>query len=216
VVQVRATASDEEFTGARQSDLIALITTLSLATDRASADLSDLQKTRDSLRNESAATKTAIGLERERVDALSVLAGTVPAVGPGVRLTVSGAGRAGVGTDQVLEGIQELRDAGAEAIQIDERVRVVAQTGIEDAPDGLVVDGVTVRPPYVIDAIGDRDTLATAVQFDGGFADAVAQVGGKLTVDPRDKIEIDAVRNPPDLRYAQPVPEPGQSGAQGQ
>ena len=34
-VQVRATVNDDEFTGARQGDLISLITTLTLATERA-------------------------------------------------------------------------------------------------------------------------------------------------------------------------------------
>ena len=218
VVQVHATSNDDEFAGARQADLIGLITTLTLATDRASADITELQQTRDSLRDESAATRTALRLARERVDNLSLLAGTVPAVGPGVRLTVAAgsAGAAGIGTDQLLEGIQELRDAGAEAIEFDQGVRVVAQTGIEDSPDGLLVDGVQLRPPYVLDVIGDRDTLATAVQFQGGFADAVEQVGGKLTVTPRDKVSVESVRQPPDLQYAEPVTPPNQPGDQPQ
>ena len=217
VVQVRATAQDDEFTGARQADLIALITTLTLATDRAAADITELQQTRDSLRDESAATRTALDLARERVETLSVLAGTVPAVGPGVRLTVADAdGGASIGTDQLLEGIQELRDAGAEAIEVDRRVRVVAQTGIEDASGGLVVDGVRLRPPYVLDVIGDRDTLATAVQFQGGFADAVEAVGGELTIEPRDEVAVEAVREPPDLQYAEPVAPAERPGDQAQ
>ena len=217
VVQVRATAQDDEFTGARQADLIALITTLTLATDRAAADIAELEETRDSLRDESEATSTAVEVARERIETLSVLAGTVPATGPGVRLTVAGSdGSAGIGTDQLLEGIQELRDAGAEAIEIDQRVRVVAQTGIEDSPQGLVVDGVRLRPPYVLDAIGDRDTLATAVQFQGGFADAVQAVGGTLTVDPLDEVAVESVREPPELRFAEPVPAPAQPGDQPQ
>ncbi len=214
VVQVRATATDDEFTGARQADLIALINTLTLATDRAKADIAELERTRDSLRDESEATRTAVELARERVETLSVLAGTVPAVGPGVRMTVTGGDTAVIGTDQLLEGVQELRDAGAEAIEVNQQARVVAQTGIEDSPGGLVVDGVPLRPPYVIDVIGDRDTLATAVQFQGGFADAVEEVGGTLIVEPRDEISVGSVREPPDLQYAEPVTPPEQSGGQ--
>jgi uncharacterized protein YlxW (UPF0749 family) len=215
-VQVRATASDDEFTGARQADLIDLINTLTLATDRANADIAELERTRDSLRDESAATRTALDLARDRVANLSVLAGTVPAVGPGVQLTVTVGTGAGIGTDQLLEGIQELRDAGAEAIEVNQRVRVVAQTGIEDSPDGLVVDGVQLRPPYVLDVIGDRDTLTTAVQFQGGFGDAVEDVGGTLTVTPRDRVSVESVREPPDLQYAEPVAPPDQPGDQPQ
>jgi uncharacterized protein YlxW (UPF0749 family) len=93
-------------------------------------------------------------------------------------------------------------------------VRVVAQSGIEDSPQGLVVDGVDLSPPYVLDVIGDRDTLATAVQFQGGFADAVEQVGGELEVTPRDEVTVETVREPPDLQYAEPVPEPEPPGDQ--
>ena len=215
VVQVRATAADDEFTGARQADLIALITTLTLATERASADLAELEETREALRDDSEATRTAVELARQRIETLEVLAGTVSVEGPGIRLTVSGgAGGAGIGTDQLLEGIQELRDAGAEAIEVDQRVRVVAQTGIEDSTEGLVVDGVPLRPPYVLDVVGAPETLATAVQFQGGFADAVEDVGGELTVTTPDVVVVEAVRRPPAPVYAEPVPEPDQSGAQ--
>lgn len=220
VVQVRAIASDDEFAGARQADLIDLITTLTLATDRATADIAELQRTRTALRDQSAATRTALELARQQIETASLLAGTVAATGPGVRLTVSAAPGGGIGTDQLLEGIQELRDAGAEAIEVNQQVRVVAQTGIKDGPRGLVIDGVAVRPPYVLDVIGDKDTLATAVQFQGGFADAVQQVGGRLTVTPLDEVAVESVRQPPELRYAQPVPEPapepGQQGDQTQ
>jgi uncharacterized protein YlxW (UPF0749 family) len=216
VVQVRATASDDEFTGARQADLIALITTLTLATDRATADIAELQRTRTSLRDESAATRTALELARRQIETASLLAGTVPATGPGVRLTVRAPAGGGIGTDQLLEGVQELRDAGAEAIEVNQQVRVVAQTGIEDGPRGLVVDGVALRPPYVLEVIGDKDTLSTAVQFQGGFADAVKDVGGRLTITPLDEVAVESVRQPPELQYAQPVPEPGQSGDQTQ
>ena len=213
VVQVRATAADDEFTGARQADLIALITTLTLATERASADLAELEETREALSDDSEATQTAVELVRQRIETLGVLAGTVPVEGPGVRLTVSrGAGGAGIGTDQLLEGIQELRDAGAEAIEVDQRVRVVAQTGIEDSTEGLVVDGVLLRPPYVLDVVGAPETLATAVQFQGGFADAVEDVGGRLDVATPDEVVVESVRRPPDPQYAEPVPESARSG----
>ena len=215
VVQVRATAADDEFTGARQADLIALITTLTLATERASTDLAELEATREALRDDSEATRTAVELARERIETLGVLAGTLPVEGPGIRLTVSGGGGgAGIGTDQLLEGIQELRDAGAEAIEVDQRVRVVAQTGIADSAEGLVVDGVRLSPPYVLDVVGAPETLATAVQFQGGFADAVEEVGAELSVTTPGEVAVETVRQPLDPQYAEPVPEPDQPGTQ--
>ena len=52
-------------------------------------------------------------------------------------------------------------------------MRVIAQTSFEDDPDGVRVDGVLLKPPYVIDAIGNPDTLAGALDFQGGFIDDV-------------------------------------------
>jgi uncharacterized protein YlxW (UPF0749 family) len=206
-VQVRSNGQDDNFVGARQSDLIALINTLSLATDRAESDISELRETRDALRDDAEATRTALAVARRQTETLGILAGTVPAVGPGIRVVVES--RSGeVGTDQLLNGLQELRNAGAEAIEINDEVRVVAQTGLTTTADaGLTVDGVQVQAPYVIEAIGDAQTLATALDFDGGFIVEVERLGGTVEVDRLDTVEITSVHAPVDMRFAEPVGE---------
>jgi uncharacterized protein YlxW (UPF0749 family) len=205
VAQVNATDQDDVFEGARQSDLIALINTLSLATDRAEAEIAELRSTRDSLRTDAEATRTALAVARRQAEQLGILSGTLPAVGPGLRITVDA--RPGtVGTDQLLNGLQELRNAGAEAIEINDDVRVVAQTGITDDPEGgLVVDGVPLSTPYVLDVIGDPSTLATALEFDSGFTDEVEQVGGRVEVDELDQVEVGTTRDPAPTQFASPV-----------
>jgi uncharacterized protein YlxW (UPF0749 family) len=205
VVQVRANDQDDNFVGARQSDLIALINTLSLATDRAESEIRDLEDTRNSLRDDAESSQTALTLARERAETLGILAGTIPAVGSGVRITVD-AREGTVGTDQLLNGIEELRNAGAEAIEINDSVRVVAQTGLVDSPsEGLVVDGTPVEVPYVIEAIGDPSTLETAMNFDGGFSDEVEDVGGSVRVEQLDDVEIATVAQPLEPTFAKPV-----------
>lgn len=206
VVQVRANDQDENFTGARQGDLIGLINTLSLATDRAENEIADLRRTRDSLRDDTEATRTAVNLARQRAQVLGILAGTEPAIGPGVRITVE-ARPGDIGTDQILNGLQELRDSGAEAIEVNDTVRVVAETAITDSPSGLSVGGVVLEPPYVIDAIGAPTTLADALTFPGGFIVEVQQVGGRVTVEESENIEIASTREVPEARYAEPVTE---------
>ena len=205
VVQVRAIDSDQEFVGARQGDLIALINTLSLATDRAEAEIAELERTREALQSDAEATRTALDVAQKRVTTLGILAGTVPAVGPGVRVTVES--RTGsLGVDQLLNGLQELRNAGAEAIELNDTVRVVAQTGLVDSPsEGLLVDGTPVQPPYVIEAIGDPYTLATALDFDGGFIEEVENVGGEVTVEELDAVEIATTSKLREPTFADPA-----------
>jgi uncharacterized protein YlxW (UPF0749 family) len=205
VTQVKANGKDDLYVGARQGDLIQYINNLSLSSQRAETEIARLQQTRDSLRDDTRSRRTALDRAQQQADTLGILAGTVPAVGPGVRVTVTDA-KGGVGSNQLLEGLEELRDAGAEAIELNDRVRVVAQTSLKDTDGGVIVDGQLLESPYVIEAIGNPHTLATALDFKGGFIYEVERerVDGKVDVKESDKVEISTVTDPATPEYAQP------------
>lgn len=206
VVQVQANHKDDKYAGARQEELVQLVDSLSLASQRAENEIARLEQTRSSLRNDTDSRRTALERARQQVDVLGILAGTLPAVGPGVRITVTDKTGA-VGTDYLLNGIEELRDAGAEAIELNGTVRVVAQTSLRDGPNGgVVVDGQQLSAPYVIEAIGDPSTLATGVAFAEGFTDSVERAGGSVSVDQADNIEIAATRDSRATQYTAPAP----------
>jgi uncharacterized protein YlxW (UPF0749 family) len=206
VTQVRSNDKDDNYVGARQGDLIQYINSLSLASERAESQITTLERTRDSLGNDAEARRTALARARQQADTLGILAGTLPAEGPGVRVTVTDGGAA-VGTNQLIDGLQELRDAGAEVIEINDKVRVIAQTSLQDTTGGgVVVDGTPLKQPYVIDAIGDPHTLATALDFTGGFISEVREVGGKVVVARLTTVEIASVRTPKAPKYAEPGP----------
>ena len=131
-----------------------------------------LQRTRDALRSDTRSRRTALERAQQQATTLGILAGTVPVVGPGVRVTVTD-DKGGVGSNQLLEGLEELRDAGAEAIELNDKVRVVAQTSLKDTRGGSLVDGTLLKSPFVIEAIGNAPSLATALDFKGGFTDEV-------------------------------------------
>ena len=205
VTQVQSNDKDDDYVGARQGDLVQYINNLSLASRRAETQIAKLQRTRELLGNDTEARQTALSLARQQADTLGILAGTVPATGPGIRATVTGGGT-GVGSDQLLNGLQELRDAGAEVIEINGKVRVVAQTSLQDTPDGgVLVDGNQLQSPYVIEAIGDPHDLAVALDFTGGFVSDVQGVGGKVVVSERDRVDVTSVRTPRKPVYAEPV-----------
>ena len=205
VTQVHANGKDDQYVGARQGDLIQYINNLSLATTRAESEITRLQQTRDALRGDTAARRTALDRARQQADTLGILAGTVPAVGPGVRVTVADP-KGAVGSNQLLEGLEELRDAGAEAIELNNKVRVVAQTGLQDTDGGVLVDGQLLTSPFVIEAIGSPHDLATALDFRGGFNDEVQRpdVDGKVHTQESDKVEISSVVDPAAPEYARP------------
>jgi len=107
---------------------------------------------------------------------LRVLTGTVAVEGPGVVVRVEdGGGR--VGWEVLLDIVQELRDAGAEAIAVNGR-RVVASTWLGPADGGAVVDGARIEPPYELEAIGPSDVIAEALDIPGGPLSVLSALPG--------------------------------------
>ncbi|WP_462186269.1 MULTISPECIES: DUF881 domain-containing protein [unclassified Frankia] len=145
------------------------------------------------------------GEVRREADRLAILTGIVPVTGSGLELTIHDPHRA-VDSSILVDALQELRDAGAEAIEI-AGVRAVVSTYVADEPGrGLVVDGTSIAPPYVLRVVGDAHTLDQAMRIPGGVLDTVAaRDGAQATVRTSEHIEIRALRPAPSPRYARPA-----------
>jgi len=206
VTQVRIAGRGDDYAGLRQADLIQALNGLQAASRRTEQDISDLETTRDSLRDNNDKTATALEQARSELTSLGVLAGTLAAHGPGVRITVTVPDALSV--NLLLDGIEELRDAGAEAMEINDSVRVVAQTSFESASGGIDVDGRVLKSPYTIDVIGDPDGLTSALKFPGGFVDDVALDEGKVGIKQSQRIQVTSLRTPTPPRYAAPATIP--------
>jgi uncharacterized protein YlxW (UPF0749 family) len=205
IVQVRQT-SDEGLDSLREDELVRIFAGVDREGERLADEIRGLQSSLDLLKSQSSNDAEAQRAARERLAALGILAGTVPATGPGIVLTISDP-QDKVDAPIVLDTVQELRDAGAEAIQIND-VRVVADTWFADVDGGLSVSGTQVSPPYVIKAIGDANTLAGAMEIPGGVTATVRRVGGDTDVQIEDEVVIDALLTPASPQYARPVPTP--------
>ena len=214
VVQVRATQEDGPLATAREEDLVQILDDLSNRNDRLGAEVAALEQAQRELTSGTGQTQAALEEARRRAQLLGVLAGTVPARGPGVRLTIHDPDGT-VGADVLLDALEELRAAGAEAVQIEgdeaddgtARVRVVASTSfVEAEAGGVVVDGQELSPPYRFEVIGDPSTLASALRIPGGVVDNVEQFGGRALVERADEVEVTALRRLEPPRYARPTP----------
>lgn len=164
---------DESWRTARTEDLVQILDDLGARQERLDAESARLTALQGDL--EAGSTVEAIAEAQRRLAALQVLTGTTPVVGPGVSITITDPG-GGVDAAVVLDAVQELRDAGAEAIQVGP-VRVVVDTWFGDNDQGIVVDGTPVSSPLRILAIGDPDTMAAALSIPGGLADSVRTRG---------------------------------------
>lgn len=207
-VQVSAVRSDSPYAGARRDDLVQLLESLAAARERVADQLTDLQATRDALQTSSAQRQVALVEAQRQLDTLRILSGSVGATGPGVRITIDDP-EGTVGARTLLNAVEELRDAGAEAIEIDDEARVVAQSfftdGAETTDGQLLVSGETVTAPYVLEAIGSPETLAEAAVFPGGLTEEVERLGGTVTVETPDVVVVSSLAPQADTEFAAPT-----------
>lgn len=207
VAQVRATEGiGERLAGEREEDLVRILADLTAESDRLQRDIIDLELGLADLEDDQRGQQAAREGLRKRLADLRILAGTVPVVGEGVVLTVDDPDGS-VGQDQLVDTVQELRDAGAEAMAVGD-IRLVASSAFVTSADGLLLDGTPIAPPYRIAAIGPVDALAPALEIPGGAADTLeAQPGVRIGISPREELELPARDEPVAFRVGRPAPE---------
>jgi uncharacterized protein YlxW (UPF0749 family) len=207
VTQVRQNESGDSLETARPADLLVLLDSLQQREAALNTEVTDLQRTLAQLQASGSSDAAAIENAQARLAALSILIGTVAATGPGVTLTIEDK-TPGLPAETMLDVINEMRAAGAEAMEIrggTAAVRVGVGTWVTGTPGALVVDSATLNPPYSVLAIGDPPTLAAAMNIPGGAMDSVERVGGSMVVQQSDRVDITALRQPKPREYAQPV-----------
>ena len=203
IAQVRQT-SIEGLENLREDELVRIFAGVDQDGDRLADEIRGLESSLDLLKSQSTNEAEAQRAAQQRLDALGILAGTAPASGPGIVLTI-GDPELKVSGTAILDVIQELRDAGAEAIQVGD-ARVVANTWFTQTGTGISVSGTEVRPPYVIKAIGDANTLAGALEIPGGVSATMRSLGGSTDTQIEDEVDVDALLTLAPPQYARPVP----------
>lgn len=206
--QVRSTNADSGLDNARPEDLVRILSDLDARQERLRREIAELEDSKRQLESGAQGKEAALAEARRRAEVLGILAGTLPAEGPGVQVVFAPRDQR-IRADSVLDAVEELRGAGAEAMQIaggaGAPVRIVAGTYFVDSGEGITVDGVPMSAPYTIDVIGDPQTMQTALNIPGGVVDAVRQRGGNVTMHQPGLIKVTALHDGDPLKYARPV-----------
>jgi uncharacterized protein YlxW (UPF0749 family) len=201
-VQVHANSSNDALSSLGEADLIGILDDQNNRADRLRQQIADLQGNLRQLQDSGDRSSAARQQAAEQAQALGVLLGTLPATGPGVSVTVSDPKRRLTGED-LFDVVQELRGAGAEAIQFG-TVRITTTTWFEGSGGAVQVDGVRLSAPYRVVAIGDAKTLDTALNIPGGVAATVRAAGGDLAVAESAKVSVTATVSLHAPKYAKP------------
>ncbi|MEU3569433.1 DUF881 domain-containing protein [Kitasatospora sp. NPDC036755] len=204
-IQVRSTNDHHsQLRGARQEDLVRILDELDSRQQRLQQEKAELEQSLAKLENSSNQAKEAQEQTRKKVTELGVLAGTVKATGPGIVLTVDDP-QGQVKADMLLDTLQELRAAGAEAIQIND-VRVVVNTYFTDLSGGGVqIDGKKVSQPYRFTVVGNPQDLTPALNIPGGVVRTLESHQARATITQQQKVVVDALVDPKSPQYAKPA-----------
>ncbi|QZN84165.1 DUF881 domain-containing protein [Cellulomonas sp. C5510] len=206
-VQVRQTDTASLST-MRESELVSLLDQTTRQADELQDQVSELERTQQELQSGSTSREAALDAATRSAAAQGILSGRLPAEGPGVTVTVRDP-EAQVSALTLLNLLEELRNAGAEAVQLNDR-RLTASSYVLGTDAGIEVDGSLLSPPYRWIAIGDPDTIATALAIPGGALAKVQIDGGQTAVQTQDLVQVTATRTVPEPEHATPrSPEQG-------
>jgi uncharacterized protein YlxW (UPF0749 family) len=201
-VQVRANSSTDSLAGLREDDLIGILDNQNARADRLRQQITELQRSLRQLQDSGDRSAAAREQAQQEADALGVLLGTLPATGPGVIVRISDPDNK-LRAEDLLDVVEELRGAGAEAISFGP-VRVSTGTAFTDDAGSVAVDGTLLSAPYEVLAIGEAKTLDTALNIPGGAAATLRASGGDLQVSERARVDITVTRALPTPKYAVP------------
>jgi uncharacterized protein YlxW (UPF0749 family) len=189
VIQLRSQAGPSGLAALSSQDLTVLVANLNARNDQLRRETTLLQNELTTLRTNQARGDVSVDEIQADLERVRAYAGLDPVGGPGVTISIRGA----IDGPGVEEIINELRNAGAEAIAVS-TVRVVTGVVVVGAPGDASVDGVALGRMFDVDAIGAPDKLTGSLTRSGGV---IAQLAATLpevevTVTPVDRLELPA------------------------
>jgi uncharacterized protein YlxW (UPF0749 family) len=206
--QLRNNEGESQFDNARQSDLVRILDELNSREQRLRDEIADLQFRRESINSKAEGSEAALDDARKRATDLGILAGTIPAEGPGLVITFTEKGDR-LQASTILDAVEELRGSGAEALQIagaeSEPIRIGASTYFADTDDGIEVDGTRIKAPYRLVVVGEPATMDGALKIPGGIVENVREAGSEIDIRQSRQVQIGAVREARAPKFARPA-----------
>ena len=146
-----------------------------------------------------------------------MLAGYSELEGPGIVMEINdpiGDLQFGIGysiideLEFVLQVISVLNAADAEAISINDH-RYTAFTEIEKAGNHIEINGVSTNTPIIIKAIGNSQTLESALTLKGGIVQQIRDWDYLVQINQEVKVTIPKYRRIKEFIFANPIEEQG-------
>ena len=219
---VQLTGAADQATATRLETLQDLYNELTAERDGLADQVQQLQGELALSRDQAASGQAGSEALRAELDQLEITAGLTDVEGPGVSVILEDSSSSNLTGDEadylihdsdLLSVINELRSAGAEAISLNGE-RILATSEVRCTGAVVTVNGRRYAAPYVIFAIGDKDTLYNALTMRSGVVDVLSQWGITVKVAANDLLLIPKYNGSISYEYAHSV-APGEEGGEG-
>ncbi len=176
-------------TTARDDELTAMLSTWKQKQEELQEQLDNTNQRIAEYNEKITSNQASEELLQEELEQTNLLTGQTDVVGEGVIVTLSDGEKSATITE-LLELINELRLAGAEAISINDQ-RIINMTEIVDTGGVILVNQERIVSPYVVKAIGDTKYLASALNSKNtGFIDSRRNSGLNIELEENANIKI--------------------------
>lgn len=201
VGQLRSQARPIELSSLTAQELSALIETLRARNVDYTDALADLREQIRDYERAEVEGRSNLELTSELLDRYSAFGGLMGVVGQGIVIQIDGSYDASAINDL----IHELRNAGAEAIAVDD-VRITAASVAVLGTSTVDIDGVSLSQVVEIHAIGSPEGLRSAIERPGGILTVLEQsVDARFTIETREDLRLPATGRDLTPQAAQPV-----------
>jgi len=189
VLQLRTQASSAAFAGLSSQDLTVLVANLDDRNDQLRTEVATLERELGVLAQNTERGDVSVDELRADLRRVRLYAGIDPAMGQGVADTVRGP-IDGTGID---DHVNELRNAGAEAMAIDD-IRLVPGVVAIGAPGAVTLGSTALEDPFTLNAIGAADKLTGSLARPGGIIAQLSATQPEVTVEvtPLERIAVPA------------------------
>jgi len=196
---------------AREDELRTLVSTWKTKYEEIEEKLIDTKTKINEYKEKIETNEESSELLEEELQQTKLLAGKTNVIGDGIVVTLQDNSERQIEASDILELVNELRLAGAEAISINDK-RIITTSEIVDV-NVIMVNEERIVSPYVVKAIGDQTYLSSAISLKtSGFIDKYTNSGKTVSFSLANNIKILAYdencnKGPMELKYAQEVVE---------
>lgn len=198
-------------TSQRGQQLASQLNKLNEKEDALKSELSILEDKLNKYKTSESSSDVALRNINEDIKKYEELSGYTDVSGQGIDMKIIGVGQDPNANmliynyELLLSVVNKLNAAQADAISINEQ-RIVANTAIELSGEKLLINDTPISPPFVVKAIGNADTLESALKLKYGVIWEIENYyNAKVDIEKKENIKIPRYSKEIKYKYANPV-----------